>query len=247
MAADFGLLLVADARVTLVSPSAGLHPLTKKFIEQYPDRITYHDRTFGGPSDLEGVDMVLTAIDDVDKSREICGLARERRIPINVADIPPSCDFYFGSQIRDGPLQVMISTNGQSPKLANLIRRQIEAAIPARAGAAIEKVGALRSKLKERAPGVGGDVGRRRMRWMVDVCSSWDMDELAMLDEQMMARLLDEGWENQTVPRLEDVGGLKRAAGAASPGRSVPLLLPTALGFVVGMACTACVLLARRR
>ena len=240
-------VLVADARITLIAPRAGLHPLTQHLLDACPARITHHDRLFAGPADLDGVDMVLTAVDDVAASRAICALCRERRIPVNVADIPPSCDFYFGSQIRDGPLQVMISTNGQSPKLANLIRRQIEAAIPARAGAAIEKVGALRSKLKERAPGVGGDVGRRRMRWMVDVCSSWDMDELAMLDEQMMARLLDEGWENQTVPRLEDVGGQKRAAGAASPGLSVPLLLPTALGFVVGMACTACVLLARRR
>ena len=42
-------VLVADARVTLVSPSAGLHPLTKKFIEQYPDRITYMTAPSPGP------------------------------------------------------------------------------------------------------------------------------------------------------------------------------------------------------
>ena len=238
-------VLVADARITLIAPRSGLHPLTKQFIDTC-DRITYHDRVFAGPQDLQGVDMVLTAIDDVEVSRQICALCRERKIPVNVADIPPSCDFYFGSQIRSGPLQIMISTNGRSPKLANIIRKKIEACIPENAGEAIEKVGSLREKLKERAPGVGGEVGKRRMRWMVDVCSSWDMDELAMLDDQMIGRLLDEGWEKNTVPRLEEVGGHKKNAGVA-PVRSSSLIVPTALGFVAGIACTAFVLLTRRR
>ena len=238
-------VLVADARVTLIAPRAGLHPLTQHFVDNC-DRITYHDRVFAGPQDLDGVDMVLTAIDDVAVSRQICALCRERRIPVNVADIPPSCDFYFGSQIRSGPLQIMISTNGRSPKLANIIRKKIEGCIPDNAGEAIEKVGTLRTKLKERAPGVGGEVGKRRMRWMVDVCSSWDMDELAMLDDQMMGRLLDEGWEKHKVPRLEEVGGHKKTA-SVSTVRSPPLLVPAALGFVAGIACTAFALLSRRR
>ncbi len=238
-------VLVADARITLIAPRAGLHPLTKRFIDS-SDRITYHDRVFAGPQDLEGVDMVLTAIDDVEASRQICALCRERKIPVNVADIPPSCDFYFGSQIRSGPLQIMISTNGNSPKLANIIRKKIERCIPEHAGEAIEKVGELRSKLKERAPGVGGEVGKRRMRWMVDVCSSWDMDDLALLDDTMMARLLDEGWEKNTVPRIEDVGGHHKKAANAHPVLSSSLI-PTVLGFVAGVACTAVVLLRRRR
>ncbi|KAI0665070.1 siroheme synthase [Cubamyces menziesii] len=240
-------VLVADARITLIAPRACLHPLTQYFVDN-SDRITYHDRLFAGPQDLEGADMVLTAIDDVETSRHICALCRERRIPVNVADIPPSCDFYFGSQIRSGPLQVMISTNGRSPKLANIIRRRIEECIPEHAGEAIEKVGELRTKLKERAPGVGGEVGRRRMRWMVDVCSSWDMEELALLDDKMMKRLLDEGWEKNQVPKLEDVGGKTRKSAAGRPlEEQAGPLLPTALGFIAGAACTALILLFKHR
>lgn len=233
-------VLVADARITLIAPKAGLHKLTQRFIEATP-RITYHDRVFAGPSDLEGVDMVLTAIDDVEASREICTLCRERRIPVNVADIPPSCDFYFGSQIRSGPLQIMISTNGQSPKLANIIRRKIEACIPDHAGEAIEKVGQLRSKLRERAPGVGGELGKKRMRWMIDVCNAWEMEELALLDEEMMLKLLDEGWEKNTVPKLEDVGPHAVKRGSSGGPATLPFtpLVPMMLGFFAGVAATA--------
>jgi len=238
-------VLVADALVTLVSPSERLHSLTRQLLD-VSDRITYHDRLFE-LSDLDGVDMVLTAIDDVETSRAICAECRARRIPVNVADIPPSCDFYFGSQIRNGPLQIMISTNGRSPKLANIVRRRIEKSLPEHVGEAIEKVGELRSKLRERAPGVGGELGKRRMRWMIDVCTSWEMEDLALLDDDMMRRLLDDGWEKNRVPKLEDVGGRPRQDAVPPPPQAPAAVLTSIAGFVAGAACAAAVLLARQR
>ncbi|PSR88863.1 hypothetical protein PHLCEN_2v5012 [Hermanssonia centrifuga] len=238
-------VLVADAKITLISPRAGLHSLTKRFIEA-TDRITYHDRVFNGAEDLGGIDMVLTAIDDVEKSREICALCRSLKIPVNVADIPSSCDFYFGSQVRDGPLQIMVSTNGQSPKLANIIRRKIEESLPEHAGEGIEKVGILRSKLKERAPGVGGEVGKRRMRWMIDVCNSWEMEELALLDDEMMVKLLDDGWEKNRVPKLTEVAPHARGTAASKSdlqGQGSPLpfamSIPLMYGVITGLVFTA--------
>ena len=238
-------VLSADARVTVICPSTGLHPLTKQLING-PYQITYHDRVFGGTEDLAGVDMVLTAIDDVIQSRVICGLCRDLKIPVNVADIPESCDFYFGSQIRDGPLQIMISTNGQSPKLANIIKRRVEKSLPEHTGDAIEKVGKLRVMLKERAPGVGGDVSKRRMKWMVDVCNSLQIEELAQMDEQTMNTLLDEGWENGTVPRLRGSGSQWHWP--------MPIPVPTVsddvlpfLTFIAGVTCASILLMSRSR
>ena len=86
----------------------------------------------------------------------------------------------------------MVSTNGKSPKLANILRKRIEESIPKGAGDAIEKVGVLREKLKERAPGVGGDVRKRRMKWMVDLCTSWELDDLAGLDVNVALVALEE-------------------------------------------------------
>jgi precorrin-2 dehydrogenase / sirohydrochlorin ferrochelatase len=190
-------VLAAGAKVTVISPSDGLNQETKSLIDD--NHIIFHDRKFLS-TDLDNADMVLTAIDDVELSRHIGTSCRARRIPVNVADDPSYCDFYFGSQIRQGPLQIMVSTNGKSPKLANIIRRRIEESIPKGAGEAIEKVGLLREKLKERAPGVGGDVSKRRMKWMVDLCTSWELDDLAGLDDGQIEKLLDEGWERNVVP-----------------------------------------------
>lgn len=197
-------VLDAGANVTVVSPVQGLIEDTKSLIDNNNNNIVFHNRTFLS-TDLDNVDMVLTAIDDVELSRHIGSSCRDRRVPVNVADDPSYCDFYFGSQIRQGPLQIMVSTNGKSPKLANIIRKRIEESIPEGAGEAIERVGVLREKLKERAPGVGGDVSKRRMKWMVDLCTSWELDDLAGLDDGQIGRLLDEGWEMNVVPSRESV------------------------------------------
>ena len=238
-------VLVADPFIIIIAPNDGLHPLTRKHIGS-SNRITYHDRVFAGSQDLVGVDMVLTAVDDVEKSREICAICRALRIPVNVADIPPSCDFYFGSQIRDGPLQIMISTNGRSPKLANIIRKRVERSLPPNIGNTINKVGELRSQLKERAPGVGGEIGKKRMRWMIDVCTSWEMDDLALLDDAVIKRLLDDGWDKNRVPKLHEVGG-KRRKGPSLTSIANSTLIPLTLSFIAGAAVASLVLLAPRR
>lgn len=226
-------VLAAEALVTLISPRPGLHPKTLNLLQQNPDRIIYRDRDFSAIQDLEGIDMVLTAIDDTNVSRYICTLARERRIPINVADVPPLCDFYFGSQIQRGNLQILISTNGQSPKLANIIKKQIESNLPESVAKAIENVGVLRAKLRERAPGIGGDVGKKRMRWMIDVCNKWSLDDLALLDDQGIERMLDLGWEKGRVISTSEAGI------PTSPRFKFPeSTLPTVAGFLVGSLIT---------
>lgn len=109
--------------------------------------------------------MVLTAVDDPEASTQIWKLCKERKISANIADVPPECDFYFGSVHRDGPLQIMVSTNGNGPKLASIVRKQIAATLPNNIGAAIQNVGALRKKLRLVAPDI--EEGPKRMQWCV--------------------------------------------------------------------------------
>ena len=50
--------------------------------------------------DLEGVDLVFTAVDDELASEAIVVQCREKRIPVNAADIPHLCDFWCMSSFR---------------------------------------------------------------------------------------------------------------------------------------------------
>lgn len=155
-------LLNADAKVTVISPSDGLNAEVRHRIKQ--NQVTHVDRKFEPPDlDDPSISMVLTAIDEPDDSTRIWKLCKEKRIAANIADVPPECDFYFGSVHRDGPLQIMVSTNGNGPKMANLVRKRIAASLPENIGDAIAKVGALRKKLRVVAP--GNEEGPKRMKW----------------------------------------------------------------------------------
>ena len=150
--------------------------------------------------------MVLTALDDPILSKHIHSLCKKRHFNINVADVPPLCDFYFGSVIRRGPLQVMISTNGKGPRLANRIRRQIEAGLPENVGEAIEHIGTLRAKLRKTAPGSDASTVKRRMEWMVRVTDSWTLDELAGMSEAEQNAILS-GWEDDMARSYTSASG----------------------------------------
>lgn len=236
-------ILFTDAHITIISPADGLHPRTQNFISTRSDRITHNDRLFAGPEELDNMDMVLTAVDDVNLSQEICEMCRKAKIPVNAADIPELCDFYFGAQIRDGPLQIMISTNGNGPRMTHLIKKKLEKALSGVEGEAISKVGELRTRLKIRAPGVGGTASKQRMKWVTSLCDAWDMEDLATLDDTMMEQLLDEGWEKSSVPTFEELGGHR-----TKPIFSNMIMTwPSAIGFATGAICTLLVVMSRRR
>ena len=210
-------LLQADALVTIIAPSNSMHPEVRYRIhedEVAKTRITWVNRKYGGASDLKGdTAMVLTAIDDNEESLRIWRDAKAANIPVNVADVPPHCDFYFGSLVRRGPLQVMVSTNGRGPKMASLIKDKIEEALPDHIEAAIENTGKLRARLRERAPGVGGKLGQKRMKWVTEVCEAWSFAQLASLADEEIDVLLDEGWEKERVPKYREVTGRTSKSG----------------------------------
>ncbi|KAF9437898.1 hypothetical protein BGZ76_010609 [Entomortierella beljakovae] len=155
------------------------------------------------------VDMVLSAIDDIPLSTHIYHLSKRLRIPVNIADVPPQCDFYFCSTHRDRSLQVAVSTSGKGPKLANLVRRHIADNLPNRVGEAIDQVGILRATLRKMAP--GPEVGPKRMQWMSRVCEQWKMEDLATLEEKSIEIVLS-GFKDNIVYTNEQVLEKLRAA-----------------------------------
>ena len=98
-------------------------------------------------SDLEGVNLLLLATNNIDLDKEIKVQARLKNILLNVADIPELCDFYLGSIISRGDLKIAISTNGKSPTLSKRIRQYLEDALPNSTQEIINNLQAIRNKL----------------------------------------------------------------------------------------------------
>jgi len=65
----------------------------------------------------------------------------------NVVDDPEHCDFYYGSVVRRGALQIAISTGGQSPALAQRLRKRLEREYGAEYKSWLAELGTLRKKL----------------------------------------------------------------------------------------------------
>lgn len=160
--------------------------------------------------------MVLSAIDDPEASTQIWQACKARRIPVNVADVPSECDFYFGAVYRDGPVQVMVSTNGKGPRMAGLIRDRIgECLAGGGTGRAVENVGVLRGMLRVKAP--GQEEGKKRMGWISRVCERWSLEELGGMEEADMDVLLGY-YERNQVPSREEVRRIRgRSTAEDSP------------------------------
>lgn len=173
--------------MTVIAPSSGLNPEVAHRVAR--GQVTHIDRVFE-PADLDepSISLVMTAIDDPDASTAIWKLCKARRLPANIADVPPECDFYFGSVHRDGPLQIMVSTNGKGPRLASIIRKRIAESLPKNAGAAIEKVGRLRGMLRKVAP--GSDQVSSRMGWMIKVSDAYSWETFCDMTDEDMENLL---------------------------------------------------------
>ncbi|HKQ88474.1 MAG TPA: bifunctional precorrin-2 dehydrogenase/sirohydrochlorin ferrochelatase [Candidatus Acidoferrales bacterium] len=114
-------LLPTGAEVHVVAPKA-----TPRIRALAQDRkIRWGARRFK-PTDLDGAFLVVAATSSPELHERIYREARRRRVLCNVVDDPPHCDFYYGSVVRRGALQIAISTSGKSPALAQRIRRILE-------------------------------------------------------------------------------------------------------------------------
>ena len=108
--------------------------------------ITWEARAFNS-ADLDGTFLVIAATNSSDVNAAIFHQARQRNILCNVVDDPEHCDFYYPAVVRRGDLQLAISTNGQSPALAQRIRRELEMQFGPEYGAWLEELGRARQQL----------------------------------------------------------------------------------------------------
>jgi uroporphyrin-III C-methyltransferase / precorrin-2 dehydrogenase / sirohydrochlorin ferrochelatase len=98
-------------------------------------------------ADLDGQAFVVTATDSRDVNRKVFLAAQQRSLLCNSVDDPPNCDFYFASIVERGKLQIAISTAGESPALAQRLRREIDAQLPLDTSEWLDQLGSLRREI----------------------------------------------------------------------------------------------------
>src|SRR5712671_4827722 len=114
-------LLEAGGRVRVVAPEAT--PQVRSWAQS--NSIEWRQRSFH-PDDLEGMFLVVAATSSTQLQEQIFEEATQRGVLCNIVDVPPLCDFYYPAVVQRGALQIAISTAGQSPALAQRLRKQLE-------------------------------------------------------------------------------------------------------------------------
>ncbi len=143
------VLLECGAEVRVIAPEA-LPEVKQMAVE---GRICFIRKEYSD-SDLEGATVIIAATNNPELNHKVYAEAVSRGRLVNVVDDPEYCDFYFGSIVRRGALQVAISTTGESPAFAQQLRAEIDEALPADTGSWLARVGELRRHINRTvAPG----------------------------------------------------------------------------------------------
>src|SRR5690606_19054031 len=105
--------------------------------------------------------------------------ARAAGVPVNEVDVPENCDFFTPAIVDRAPISIAISSEGDAPVLARLVRARIEAMLAAKLGDVARLAGAMREKVAARladgvsrrryyealvtAPGIDGEAAAERL------------------------------------------------------------------------------------
>ncbi len=135
-------LLAAEASVMVIAPEA----LPRVRAWASGGEIVWLQREYRA-GDLAGAFLCVAATASAAVNRAVFAEAGERDVLCNAVDDPPFCDFYFPSVVRRGELQIAISTAGESPALAQRLRKEINAALPLDTGEWLMELGRLRREV----------------------------------------------------------------------------------------------------
>ena len=97
--------------------------------------------------DIKEADFVIAALSDEALNNQISAYCRENKIPVNVVDVKDECSFIFPSMLKEGPVNIAISSGGASPVLTQIIKERIRQVIPEHTGEIAEQLGSLRPEI----------------------------------------------------------------------------------------------------
>ncbi|GLO29796.1 siroheme synthase [Pseudomonas putida] len=112
-------------------------------------------------ADLVGCRLVIAATDDPGLNAQVSADAQALSLPVNVVDAPALCTVIFPAIVDRSPLVVAVSSGGDAPVLARLIRAKLEAWIPSAYG----ELAGLAARFRDEVKALYPDVNQRRGFW----------------------------------------------------------------------------------
>jgi uroporphyrin-III C-methyltransferase/precorrin-2 dehydrogenase/sirohydrochlorin ferrochelatase len=119
-ASKLAALLAAGADVRVIAPD--VHP------DVVASGVSIDRRPFE-PGDLDQAWLVVAAATP-DVNRAVAAAAEERRIFVNAVDDPPNATAYLGGVVRRDGVTLAISTSGEAPAIAGMLREALDAMLP---------------------------------------------------------------------------------------------------------------------
>ena len=169
-------LLTTEAKIHVVAPRSTQS--IQRWVRE--ERISWEARPFE-PADLEQVSLVITATDSEAINQFVFQEACARGVLCNSVDDPEHCDFYCPAIVRRGPLQIAISTGGNSPALAQRLRRELEEQF------APEYEGWVRSLGKARASVFAQTLSpHQRRSWLHNIASDWNFQKFRRRRQRLL-------------------------------------------------------------
>lgn len=150
--------------------------------------------------DLSGCVLAIAATDDEPLNAQVSHDAKALGMPVNVVDSPALCTVIFPAIVDRSPLVIAVSSGGDAPVLARLIRARIETWIPAAYG----QLAGLAKKFRSQVKAGLADVQQRRIFW--EEVFQGNIAERAMAGQVHEAeRLLQEKLSGTSPKRLGEV------------------------------------------
>jgi precorrin-2 dehydrogenase/sirohydrochlorin ferrochelatase len=134
-------LLESGAIVHLIAPEVD------EAVLALAPRLTFERRPYR-PGDLEGAFLAFACTDDEAVNAAVVLEGRQRGILLNVVDQPPRCNFIMPAVVRQGPLTLAITTDGNSPAMARRIKEELAEEFGEPYAEFLDLMGALRPVVK---------------------------------------------------------------------------------------------------
>jgi uroporphyrin-III C-methyltransferase/precorrin-2 dehydrogenase/sirohydrochlorin ferrochelatase len=189
------LLLRAGASLTVVSPT-----ITKELESLLAEYGGDWQQAHYSEEKLHGKRLAVAATPDRSINEQIYQDASALSILVNVVDMPDICSFIFPSIVDRNPVFIAISSSGRSPVLTRILRRKIEALVPAATGRLALFAGRFRQRVKNKIP----EESSRRLFWE-QVLEGTTAEKVLSGREAQAEQHLEERLQNVNAPLQGEV------------------------------------------